>query len=139
MLTTLFLQISARMLPEPSPMRIALIAPVEQMEFNPSASLQFGEQQIHVDQQQQVEELLQQQLPSNRHKREAVYDPYDVYYFYPSSYSPRPAYYQSYINRRDTNDNRITEKGQKYKYTPLFQYKSTQSKRRKLFVPNLFG
>lgn len=124
------MQISARMLPESGPMQIALIAPAEQTEYNPSASLQFRD--ISVEQQQQ-------QLPSNRHKREAVYDPYDVYYFYPSSYNPRPAYYQSSINRRDTNNNRITEKGQKYKYTPLFQYKSTQSKRRKLFVPNLFG
>lgn len=131
MLVALFLQITARMLPELGPMKVALIAPAEYSDYKPSESTQFRD--VHVDQQQQQEE------PSNRHKREATYDPYDVYYFYPSSYNSRPAYYQSYINRRDTDDNRITEKGQKYKYTPLFQYKSTQSKRRKLFVPNLFG
>lgn len=86
-----------------------------------------------------------------RHKREA-YDPYDVYYFYPRSLNrqsgngaPRYDRYDSerdsYINRRDVDDaNQIeTKNGQKYKYTPLFQYKSTQSRRRKLFVPNLFG
>lgn len=83
-----------------------------------------------------------------RHKREA-YDAYDAYYFYPKNLNrPRfgrfePDTYDgdSLINRRDVDDdNRIeTKNGQKYKYTPLFQYKSTQSRRRKLFVPNLFG
>lgn len=29
--------------------------------------------------------------------------------------------------------------GKKYKYTPLFQYKETEQKHKKLFVPNLFG
>lgn len=83
-----------------------------------------------------------------RSKREA-YDPYDAYYFYPKTLN-RPQYDRfdpisydgdSLINRRDVDDeNRIeTKNGQKYKYTPLFQLKSTQSKRRKLFVPNLFG
>lgn len=135
MLTTLILQIGARILPEPNRMEIALIAPDEHSEYNPSASLQLSDGYID------------DQPHSIRQKREAAYDPYAVYYFYPSSlssssspsYNSRPAYYQSYINRRDTDDNRLTEKGQKYKYTPLFQYKSTQSKRRKLFVPNLFG
>lgn len=112
-------------------MEIALIAPDEPSLYNSSASLQLSD--VYID----------DQPHSIRHKREAAYDPYAVYYFYPSSssssYNSRPAYYQSYINRRDTDDNRLTEKGQKYKYTPLFQYKSTQSKRRKLFVPNLFG
>lgn len=81
----------------------------------------------------------------HRQKREA-YDPYDAYYFYPKSLNQRPSYYdrpapeESFINRRDAEEsNRVAEKGQKYKYTPLFQYKSTQSRRRKLFVPNLFG
>lgn len=82
-----------------------------------------------------------------RHKREA-YDPYDAYYFYPKSLNQRPATSydrqeseDSYINRRDTDETNHIEaqRGQKYKYTPLFQYKSTQSRRRKLFVPNLFG
>lgn len=81
----------------------------------------------------------------HRHKR-AAYDPYEAYYFYPTSLNHRqPSYYDrpgiddSYINRRDAEDSNRIEKGQKYKYTPLFQYKSTQSRRRKLFVPNLFG
>lgn len=82
-----------------------------------------------------------------RHKREA-YDPYDAYYFYPKSLNQRLAYSydrqendDSFINRRDADEsNRAdAQRGQKYKYTPLFQYKSTQSRRRKLFVPNLFG
>lgn len=80
----------------------------------------------------------------HRQKREA-YDPYEAYYFYPKSLNQRPYYdsqsaENSYINRRDAEEsNRIGPNGQKYKYTPLFQYKSTQSRRRKLFVPNLFG
>lgn len=125
------MQISARNLPEPNLMDVALIAaPIEQTEYHPSASLQFSVDDEHSIEPQHF----------NRYKREArYYDPYEVYYFYPSSYNSRPAYAQSNINRRDTDDNRITEKGQKYKYRPLFQYKSTQSKRRKLFVPNLFG
>lgn len=82
----------------------------------------------------------------HRHKREA-YDPYDVYYFYPKTLNQREptGVYdrndESLINRRDTDQSNRIEgpNGQKYKYTPLFQYKSTQSRRRKLFVPNLFG
>lgn len=81
-----------------------------------------------------------------RQKREA-YDPYDVYYFYPKNLNQNFGSNDdndgenSYINRRDAeHSNRIeSQNGQKYKYTPLFQYKSTQSRRRKLFVPNLFG
>lgn len=76
----------------------------------------------------------------HRHKRQA-YDPYDHYYFHPKSVNrqrqrpakyDRPDIHDEYISRRDTS-------GQNYEYTPLFQYKSTQSRRRKLFVPNLFG
>lgn len=37
----------------------------------------------------------------------------------------------------DRDDNTIN--GQKYVYTPLFQYKATHQKHQKLFVPNLFG
>lgn len=86
-------------------------------------------------------------VPENAHrfKRDAS-DPYEAYYFYPKSLNQqRPYQYDrgydedSYINRRDADSNRIEQNGQKYKYTPLFQYKSTQSRRRKLFVPNLFG
>lgn len=77
-------------------------------------------------------------------------DPYDQYYFYPSYLNtpssvnaPDRDYYDggSYINRREAIDpNQIDgPNGKKYKYTPLFQYKATQSRRRKLFVPNLFG
>lgn len=89
-----------------------------------------------------------------RHKRS-----YDQYYFYPSSLNPpeQEIYGSashtrsgsrsgsrgggSYINRREAIDpNQIDgPNGKKYKYTPLFQYKSTQSRHRKLFVPNLFG
>lgn len=85
----------------------------------------------------------------HRHKREA-YDPYDVYYFYPKNRNQpqqpiraydRPDDDEALINRRDAEQSNRIEgpNGQKYKYTPLFQYKSTQSRRRKLFVPNLFG
>lgn len=78
-----------------------------------------------------------------RNKR-AVRDPYDVYYYYPTSLNaPDQDFYDggSYINRREAVDpNQIDgPNGKKYKYTPLFQYKATQSRRRKLFVPNLFG
>lgn len=127
LLTTLIIQIGARTVPEQNEMNTILIAPTEHFEHNPSASLQFTD--LPVDHHHHHHQ---------RQKREATYDPYDVYYYYPTVYT-RPAYYESPINRRDTDDNRITEKGQKYKYTPLFQYKSTQAKRRKLFVPNLFG
>lgn len=81
----------------------------------------------------------------NRLRREA-YDPYSQYYYYPSSLnsderydSPHIKNRNSLVNRRQTDDDLITQDGNKYKYTPLFQYKSTQSRRRKLFVPNLFG
>lgn len=39
----------------------------------------------------------------------------------------------------DSSNNIITSQGTKYVYTPIFKYKSTQQKRHKLFVPNLFG
>lgn len=88
------------------------------------------------------------EVSHQRHKREAS-DPYDVYYFYPKTFN-RPQYGRfesdsldgnSLINRRDIDDDDRydTKNGQKYKYTPLFRYKSTESRRRKLFVPNLFG
>lgn len=129
LLAVVIMQINARVLPEPNPIDIVSIAPVEHLEPNPSASLQFSD---HY-------ELMNDESVDHYRQKRAVYDPYAVYYYYPTPYNPRPAYYESYINRRDTNDNRITENGPKYKYTPLFQYKSTQSRRRKLFVPNLFG
>lgn len=76
-----------------------------------------------------------------------AYDPYAQYYYYPSSLNPADRYESesprtkknSSVNRRQSEDDLITQDGNKYKYTPLFQYKSTQSRRRKLFVPNLFG
>lgn len=77
-----------------------------------------------------------------RLRREA-YDPYSQYYYYPSSLNSEERYESpkknSLVNRRQAEDDLITQDGNKYKYTPLFQYKSTQSRRRKLFVPNLFG
>lgn len=75
--------------------------------------------------------------------RRAAYDPYSQYYYYPSSLNSDERYdspkKNSLVNRRQAEDDLITQDGNKYKYTPLFQYKSTQSRRRKLFVPNLFG
>lgn len=128
------MKVSSRVLPESSAMGVILIAPDEHGFLAP---LSFGDS-------------VGDTIPINtqyRHKREA-YDPYDAYYFYPKSLNQRPANSydrqeseDSYINRRDADEtNRIeAQRGQKYKYTPLFQYKSTQSRRRKLFVPNLFG
>lgn len=76
----------------------------------------------------------------NRRRREA-YDPYDVYYYYPSSLNRVEKYYtQTRFDRRSSDrETALAQNGNNYKYTPLFQYKSTQAKRRKLFVPNLFG
>lgn len=75
--------------------------------------------------------------------RRAAYDPYSQYYYYPSSLNSEERYEapkkNSLVNRRQAEEDLITQDGNKYKYTPLFQYKSTQSRRRKLFVPNLFG
>lgn len=76
-----------------------------------------------------------------RNKREA-YDPYSQYYYYPSSLNPQdaPQEFDARLDRRDSDGQTAQlQNGNKYKYTPLFQYKSTQAKRRKLFVPNLFG
>lgn len=129
LLTTVVIKISSRVLPA-SAVDIVLIAPAEHQFLAPVSF---------------TEDL--DRIPEYRHKREA-YDPYDAYYFYPSSLNQRaPSQYDrqdtenSLINRRDAEQsNRIDgHNGQKYKYTPLFQYKSTQSRRRKLFVPNLFG
>lgn len=75
---------------------------------------------------------------SHRNKREA-YDPYSQYYYYPSSLN-RQEERRAPLDRRDSDgQTALLQNGNKYKYTPLFQYKSTQAKRRKLFVPNLFG
>lgn len=125
------MKISSRVLPG-STVDIVLLTPIEQQYLSPiSYNNDYNTISEHL----------------NRHKREA-YDPYDAYYFYPSSLNQRaPSRYDrpdiedSFINRRDAEQsNRVEgQNGQKYKYTPLFQYKSTQSKRRKLFVPNLFG
>lgn len=76
-----------------------------------------------------------------RNKREA-YDPYSQYYYYPSSLNPQDELQElsPKLARRDSDGQTgQLQNGNKYKYTPLFQYKSTQAKRRKLFVPNLFG
>lgn len=43
------------------------------------------------------------------------------------------------FNNNRGDDNTITSGGQKYVYTPIFQYKATHQKHQKLFVPNLFG
>lgn len=50
--------------------------------------------------------------------------------------------YNNYIynnNRGDDNTISTGGGGQKYVYTPIFQYKATHQKHQKLFVPNLFG
>lgn len=129
------MKVCSRVLPGPSSVDIVLFAPAEHHAF--VAPLTFDDEIIDS-------------VPANtqyRHKREA-YDPYEAYYFYPKSLNQRPAYSydrqdadDAYINRREADEsNRVeAQRGQKYKYTPLFQYKSTQSRRRKLFVPNLFG
>lgn len=97
----------------------------------------------------------------SRQKRQA-YDPYYNYpqYQYPQSYSGYSGYNDYYEpqgssyepesrpkpklkprRRQDelADSEESTKKGNKYVYQPLFQYKSTEQKRRKLFVPNLFG
>ncbi|XP_031638916.1 uncharacterized protein LOC116351029 [Contarinia nasturtii] len=132
LLTSIIMRVCSRILPESSSVDIVFIAPAEhQVNFLPFTG---NFDAVHTN-------------SHNRQKR-AAYDPYDAYYFYPKSLNQqRPSTYDrpdaddSFINRRDTDDsNRIEGKNvQKYKYTPLFQYKSTQSRRRKLFVPNLFG
>lgn len=114
-----------------------------------TGSVQSMAMVLPTDNQIDFTAALEQVQHESKHQREkrSPYDPYDVYYFYPSSLNDEPAPQHrydtnSYINRRDTAEsNRIEEEtsGKKYKYRPLFQYKSTQSKRRKLFVPNLFG
>lgn len=130
------MKVCSRVLPGPSSVDIILIAPAEHhASFLAPLSFADGIDDTHY-----------------RHKREA-YDPYDAYYFYPKSLNQQQQQHRAaysydrqeidngYINRRDTDEsNRVeSQRGQKYKYTPLFQYKSTQSRRRKLFVPNLFG
>lgn len=87
-----------------------------------------------------------------RHKREAYIVPSDYYanYYndYYNNYYNRPSSSQKVdppsrpsADRFDSNedDNIVVSQGTKYVYTPIFKYKSTQQKRRKLFVPNLFG
>lgn len=73
-----------------------------------------------VPRHQEIDETLYEN--HNRHIREA-YDPYGAYYYYPSSLNNRKLSERSTVNRRQAEDG----------------VKSTQSKRRKLFVPNLFG
>ncbi|KAJ6642369.1 hypothetical protein Bhyg_07317 [Pseudolycoriella hygida] len=87
-----------------------------------------------------------------RSKRDAYIIPNDYYanYYndYYNNYYNRPTSGQNYgspsrpsADRFDANDddNIVVSQGTKYVYTPIFKYKSTQQKRRKLFVPNLFG
>lgn len=89
-----------------------------------------------------------------RNKREAYIVPSDYYanYYndYYNNYYNRPTSGQFFGNpsrpsadRFDGNDddssNFVVSQGTKYVYTPIFKYKSTQQKRKKLFVPNLFG
>lgn len=131
LLTSVVMKVCSRILPATS-MSIVLITPAEyQAEFSAPLSLSDDFETV----------------PTHRHKRE-TYDPYDAYYFYPKSLNQgTPNAYDlrepenSYIKRSGTDEfDRDEDKNrQKYKYTPLFQYKSTQSRRRKLFVPNLFG
>lgn len=127
LLTSIIMRVCSRILPPSSTMDIVFYAPIEYNADNLPLSENFDTNE------------------HNRHRR-AAYDPYDAYYFYPKSLNQQqpPSYNRQdelLINRRDVDDsNRVDGKnGQKYKYTPLFQYKSTQSRRRKLFVPNLFG
>lgn len=87
-----------------------------------------------------------------RNKRAAYIVPNDYYanYYndYYNNYYNRPSSSQNFVNpprptadRFDENDddNIVISQGTKYVYTPIFKYKSTQQKRHKLFVPNLFG
>ncbi|XP_037035902.1 uncharacterized protein LOC119074055 [Bradysia coprophila] len=87
-----------------------------------------------------------------RNKRAAYIVPSDYYanYYndYYNNYYNQPAIGQKFdtpsrpsADRFDGNDddNIVVSQGTKYVYTPIFKYKSTQQKRRKLFVPNLFG
>lgn len=89
-----------------------------------------------------------------RNKRAAYIVPNDYYanYYndYYNNYYNRPISSQNVVNpprpsadRFDgddnDNDNIVVSQGTRYVYTPIFKYKSTQQKRHKLFVPNLFG
>jgi len=87
-----------------------------------------------------------------RNKRAAYIVPNDYYanYYndYYNNYYNQPSNGQNYnspsrptADRFDGNDddNIVVSQGTKYVYTPIFKYKSTQQKRHKLFVPNLFG
>lgn len=91
-----------------------------------------------------------------RNKRDAYIVPNDYYanYYndYYNNYYNRPSNDNVNINKPsrpsadrfdgddDFNSNNIvTSQGTKYVYVPIFKYKSTQQKRHKLFVPNLFG
>lgn len=44
-------------------------------------------------------------------------------------------YYRTTLNRKTASLDIFKENDRKYKYTPVFKYKSTQRKRKKLFVP----
>lgn len=83
----------------------------------------------------------EENLHFHSRQRRAAYDPYDVYYYYPSHLNQpdRTEAASSTINRRETPSDSADSKGNSLKYTPVFRYRSTQTKRKKLFVPNLFG
>lgn len=68
-------------------------------------------------------------------------DRYDNYYNRPTSGQNYASSFRPSADRfdGDDNDNVVVSQGTKYVYTPIFKYKSTQQKRHKLFVPNLFG
>lgn len=68
-------------------------------------------------------------------------DYYNNYYNRPSNgYKPQTPTADRFDGNDDDFDNNIvSSQGTKYVYTPIFKYKSTQQKRHKLFVPNLFG
>lgn len=80
--------------------------------------------------------------PENNYYRPASADRFDGNSNYIGYNSVRPsAIPVNNFDRDDNNNNNnvITSNGQKYVYTPIFQYKATHQKREKLFVPNLFG
>lgn len=69
-------------------------------------------------------------------------DYYSNYYNRPSSSNDnyvRPARPSADRFDDDASDNFVSSQGTKYVYTPIFKYKSTQQKKHKLFVPNLYG
>lgn len=59
---------------------------------------------------------------------------YGNYYYPPYDYFNT---YNSGIRRRDVD--RQAVQGQQFEFQPIVRYKDTKAKRKKLFVPNLFG